>query len=65
MEERVAKLNKAIASMALGKLLQFGDAAGIFLNKDRTIEESLFSDGLHPNAMGYEKLGFYISKQLK
>jgi lysophospholipase L1-like esterase len=65
MEERVAKLNKAIASMASGKLLQFGDAAGIFLNKDRTIEESLFSDGLHPNAMGYEKLGFYISKQLK
>jgi lysophospholipase L1-like esterase len=28
----------------------------IFLKKDNKIDESLFSDGLHPNAAGYVKM---------
>jgi lysophospholipase L1-like esterase len=32
------------------------DAGSVFLGAEGKIDESLFSDGLHPNAEGYRKL---------
>lgn len=64
MEERVATLNKQIAKIPTDIRGRFADASQIFLNKQKKIEESLFSDGLHPNAVGYEKLGEFIENQI-
>lgn len=65
MEARIAKLNKHIAKMLGAKGLVFVDATGIFLNQQERIDESLFSDGLHPNAIGYEKLGRFLASRLQ
>lgn len=64
MEERISVLNKQIAKIPSGKNIRFADAGGLFLNKNKKIIESLFSDGLHPNADGYEKLGVFIENQI-
>ncbi|WP_316823155.1 SGNH/GDSL hydrolase family protein [Pedobacter gandavensis] len=65
MEARISKLNKQIAKMAALKDLRYVDASGIFLNPQKRIDESLFSDGLHPNAMGYDQLGRFLSGTLQ
>lgn len=65
MEDRVILLNKSIAKIPSNRNIKFVDAGNILLNENKKIEESLFSDGLHPNARGYEKLGSFISNQLK
>jgi lysophospholipase L1-like esterase len=36
-----------------------------FSKGDQKIDESLFSDGLHPNEQGYRKLGEFISNHIK
>lgn len=64
MEKRIIQLNKSIAIIPTGKNIKFADAENILLNKDKKIDESLFSDGLHPNAGGYERLGSFIVNQL-
>lgn len=64
MEERVAILNKQIAKIPTDGSIQFADARKLFLNKNKKIEEFFFSDGLHPNAVGYEKLGGFIENQI-
>lgn len=64
MEARIAKINLLYARTALGLKVQYADAGNLFLNKDKKINEALFSDGLHPNAQGYEKLGAFIDKQI-
>jgi lysophospholipase L1-like esterase len=64
MEPRVVAVNKIIAKMAAGIKLPFADAGPLFLHKDSKIDESLFSDGLHPNEAGYDKLGGFILQQL-
>ena len=64
LEERVSVLNKEIAKISTGMRVRFADAGKLFLNKEKKIEKSLFSDGLHPNALGYEKLGAFIEPQI-
>lgn len=64
MEVRIGKLNPLISRMTAGKDLKFIDASAVFLNPQKRIDESLFSDGLHPNAIGYERLGKVLSGQL-
>ncbi|MFN8252798.1 MAG: SGNH/GDSL hydrolase family protein [Ferruginibacter sp.] len=64
MEKRIIQLNKSIAIIPTGKNIKFAGAENILLNKDKKIDESLFSDGLHPNAGGYERLGSFIVNQL-
>jgi lysophospholipase L1-like esterase len=51
-EDRVAKLNRQLAKLDGVSYNDFGD---IFLQKDKKINEQLFSDGLHPNEKGYQK----------
>ena len=56
-EERMRNLNMGIASLASSKNVDYADIGGALLGKDQKIDASLFSDGLHPNAKGYRKLG--------
>ncbi|MEP7231955.1 MAG: SGNH/GDSL hydrolase family protein [Ginsengibacter sp.] len=60
MEERIVALNKLIANVAVQAKVTYADAGNLFIKKDGKIDEALFSDGLHPNAVGYEKLGEFI-----
>lgn len=56
MENKVKELNTAILSLATEMRVTFINPGQIFLKEDGKIDESLFSDGLHPNATGYKKL---------
>lgn len=64
-EERVVKLNLMIAQMADLKNINFTDPGTILLGEDQKINESLFTDGLHPNKNGYAKLAILIANELK
>ena len=55
-EERVKQLNIVIAQLAGQHNISYTNLGGIFLQDDKKIDESLFSDGLHPNESGYLKL---------
>lgn len=65
MESRVVAINKLIAKQASNKNIQFVDAGKLFLQPDAKINEQLFTDGLHPNETGYEKLGALINGYLR
>ena len=64
MEERIAKLNTKLATIKFDSKVQYADAEKLFLKNDQKIDESLFSDGLHPNEQGYTKLGEFISNHI-
>ncbi|MEC5143903.1 SGNH/GDSL hydrolase family protein [Chitinophaga sp. 212800010-3] len=64
MEGRVAGINKLIGKLADKKNIRFLDAGKQFLKADGKIDESLFSDGLHPNEAGYEKIAKLIAASL-
>lgn len=64
MEVRVAKLNMLYAKIALNLKVQYADAGSLLLNTKKKVDEAFFTDGLHPNAQGYEKLGAFINKQI-
>jgi lysophospholipase L1-like esterase len=55
-ERRIKKLNYKIAKLASENRLHYSDLGYILLNSEGKIDESLFSDGLHPNSKGYLKL---------
>lgn len=55
-EERIVGLNIEISRLAADHRVKYGDLGGSFLNDEGNIDESLFSDGLHPNQAGYLKL---------
>ena len=64
-ERRVAGINKLIARIPANKKIQYLDAGSLFLKADGKIDETLFSDGLHPNEQGYSRLGALIDGYLK
>jgi lysophospholipase L1-like esterase len=64
MEKRVASLNAQIAALKWDAKVRYADAGSLFLKNDHKINESLFSDGLHPNAEGYERFGKFIVSRL-
>ncbi len=64
MEERVVKLNSQLASIKYTKKVHYTDAGKLFLKQDKKIDESLFSDGLHPNEQGYNRLGGFINSHI-
>jgi lysophospholipase L1-like esterase len=55
-EGRILELNLEIARLSANLEVKYGDLGASFLNEEQKIHESLFSDGLHPNAEGYLKL---------
>jgi lysophospholipase L1-like esterase len=63
-EERVTSLNRQLSAMKLNARIKYADTGYLFVAKDKKIDESLFSDGLHPNEKGYEKLGAFISTHI-
>jgi len=55
-EERIASLNRKLAQLAADNRIDYADIGNLFLLENLKIDESLFSDGLHPNAAGYVKM---------
>ena len=55
-EALVARLNVGIANVAKKMGVNFRDPGKAMLKEDGTIEPSLFVDGLHPSAEGYERV---------
>ncbi|MDO6604229.1 SGNH/GDSL hydrolase family protein [Arenibacter palladensis] len=64
-EERMRNLNTGIAALATSKKVDYADIGGVLLDKDNKIDASLFSDGLHPNAKGYRKVGKKLNAILR
>ncbi|GAB3960835.1 SGNH/GDSL hydrolase family protein [Spirosoma harenae] len=65
MEERIASLNQRLAQVA-GKLnATFIQPGTVFLKPEGKIDESFFSDGLHPNADGYRRFVAKLQPYLK
>lgn len=56
MEKRVTRLNKEINKVAKQLGVRYSDAGQKLLTSKKTIDESLFRDGLHPNENGYKKI---------
>ena len=63
-EARVYELNLLIAQLAGMLNINYADFGNVLLNEDGKIEESFFSDGLHPNVAGYSLLGPKIRQYL-
>lgn len=61
-EERVVNLNYRIQEMVMGKGYIFRNPGKNLLLPDGKINESLFSDGLHPNADGYRQIAAEIAR---
>lgn len=64
-EDRIRQLNNKVALLAKGKEVKFADPGSLFLKPDKKIDEGLFTDGLHPNEAGYDKLGGFIVRELE
>lgn len=63
-EERISTLNLKFAQLAGMKNINYIDIGTSLLNDKGIIEESCFSDGLHPNEKGYKLLGPALKKYL-
>lgn len=60
LEKRVKGLNKEISRMAKRNKIKYLDPGKELLGKGGKIDESLFGDGLHPNAEGYRRIARYF-----
>ena len=56
MEKRIERLNRQIQDLANRQKVKFADPGRHLLTPEGHIDESLFTDGLHPNKKGYRKL---------
>lgn len=65
MEEKVKAINQKIKEMSLQNHIAFVDFGKDFLNGNTINPELFVSDGLHPNADGYNVLGENLMKILK
>ncbi len=63
-ESRVHGLNLKMAQMASTLHVDYSDPGKVLLNHENKIDESYFSDGLHPNEKGYGLLSPLIRKLL-
>ena len=64
-EDRIISINKNIRKMTRAEHVRYADIGkGMFLETGK-VNESLFTDGLHPNLEGYEILGKQLQKLLK
>ncbi len=55
-EQRVSALNLKYAVLAGKMNIRYADVGQDLLKPDAKIDETLFTDGLHPNAAGYRKI---------
>ncbi len=64
-EEKISELNQGIIKVSGNMNVRYLDAGKVLLTADGKINETLFTDGLHPNAEGYRKLAQQITPYLK
>lgn len=60
MEARVVNLNKKLKLTFKTSNVPFVDAGHLFKLRNGKIDESLFLDGLHPNAQGYGRFATFL-----
>lgn len=65
MEKRIVRINQGIMQMAGEEQVQFINPGTVLLKPDATIDNSLFTDGLHPNETGYSKLAHFLQPYLQ
>ena len=65
MEKRVKEINEEITKLAAAMKITYINPGRVFLTAGGKIDENLFSDGLHPNAAGYNKLAPVLAGYLK
>ena len=65
LETRIAKLNTQIAMLAAQEKVKFVNPGKVLLAPNGRINEAWFSDGVHPNATGYNKLAPILAGYLK
>ena len=64
-EERVKAINLKYARLAGDLNVRYADPGQALLKPDGKIDESLFTDGLHPNGEGYLKIAGELGKALE
>ena len=67
-EERIASLNTLLEETLIkDELTDIVDCTSALLKNDGSgkIDESLFSDGLHPNEKGYDRISTILSPYVK
>ncbi|SEV96874.1 Lysophospholipase L1 [Chitinophaga sp. YR573] len=65
MEKRIVSINQGIMQMAGEEQVQFINPGTVLLKPDATIDATLFTDGLHPNETGYNKLAHFLQPYLQ
>lgn len=61
-ETRVANLNHQLQKMATDNRYRYVDVGNMLLLENKALDESLFTDGLHPNEKGYAKIAKAIAE---
>lgn len=64
-EPRVAALNQMIQIRLLANEATYVDLSAAFLQSDGRIINELFTDGLHPNKEGYQRMAEMLEKAIK
>lgn len=64
-EEKIATLNQGMVNVSGLMNVRYLDAGKVLLDSNGKINETLFTDGLHPNAEGYRTLAKVIAPYLK
>ena len=64
-EEKILELNQGLVKLSGAMNVHYLDAGNVLLDANGKIIETLFTDGLHPNAEGYRKLAQVITPHLK
>ncbi|MDH3710827.1 MAG: SGNH/GDSL hydrolase family protein [Cyclobacteriaceae bacterium] len=64
-EQQVVSLNLKISQLADTEQIDYADIGPSLLLKDGRVDESLFSDGLHPNSKGYQIMARELQKLLR
>lgn len=65
MEKRVEEINREITKLATVMKVTYINPGRVLLSTSGKIDENLFSDGLHPNVTGYNKLAPVLAAYLK
>jgi lysophospholipase L1-like esterase len=58
-------INEELRRITRSEKVKFADIGRVLSGKDGMIDESYFTDGLHPNQKGYEALGKQLEVLLK
>jgi len=64
-DDRILLINKELRRITRTEKVKFADIGRVLSGKDGMIDESYFTDGLHPNQKGYEALGKQLEVLLK